>query len=86
MSGRTDVNEASKRAPGEVHGSGVRLADGLGVRLRTDSNHELVSDDATAHVPAHHEGEPAEHPLLHYIALTAQGLTEPISKLLIVGQ
>jgi hypothetical protein len=50
----------------------MRLRQQLLVFLRADFQHQIILDDAAAHPPVDHEGEPAEHSLFDDVRAIGQ--------------
>ena len=63
---RSYKHEPSHRAAGKSHGPRMRLRKCLVIAFRACAYDQVISNDSTAHVPVHHEREPAEHALLVY--------------------
>jgi hypothetical protein len=80
-----DEQEALHRPAREVHPAGVLLSHEVFVRLRPHADHQLVLDDADAHVTADHEGDAAEHLLLGDVVTLLEHAANPLRQPLVVG-
>lgn len=61
---RCDEHVAIHRATGKVHRTHVRSTERLLVALRPDAHHQVVHDNAAAHLSAEQECKATEHLLL----------------------
>jgi hypothetical protein len=75
----SDVDESLHGTSREVHGTGMRLAKSLIGAIRLRANHQVLADDAAAHMPIDHECQAAEHLLLFHRVTASQERSESLS-------
>ena len=57
----THVHRPSDGTATDAGLADIGPGEGVLMEVGADPDHQVLAQDATAHVPGHHEGEPAEH-------------------------
>lgn len=78
-------NETAVRSPLHPYCSDAFPLDGRIVPIRIDPAHQATVANGDAHLPAHHEADPAEHFPLGHTRVTPQDLSHPLSQDLVAG-